>query len=141
VREAGAGLVDLAPVMVEPVSGPAAGTPHGRGCAAVGGAVLGGAILGLIVGAPAGFSIGMAWLYLLPHPSAGREIGLLVIGLFMPLGAMFGSILGTVVLGRRAARWPPTTLDRVLHIIVAILAVLAVPGFVFMMRIFFFRPS
>jgi hypothetical protein len=89
-----------------------------------------GAILGLIVGAPAGFAIGMAWLDYLPHSSAGREIGYVVGLVFLPLGAILGAVLGAILLGRRAARHAPTRLDRILLIFGIIVAALAVVGFV-----------
>ena len=105
----------------------AATLPTGGSCFVVGLALLAGAILGLIVGACAGFVIGLGWLDYVARPG-GRELGLVVGFFFMPLGAILGAVVGGLLFARRAARRAATRTDWVLLIIAAILAVLAVPG-------------
>ncbi len=106
----------------------AAAPPESRGCAVIGLALLGGAAIGLIVGALAGYGVGMAWIEFMPAWNRAREMGVAVVLVFMPAGAVLGAVLGAIIAGRRTARRGSTVADRILLVAAVILAALAALG-------------
>src|SRR5262245_4254995 len=84
-------------------AGAIAPPPRGRGWAIAGFTLLG-IILGLALGAVAGFGAGLLWIELTPPQNRAREMGIALLLVFAPGGALLGAILGAILLGRFGAR-------------------------------------
>jgi len=68
---------------------------------------LAGLILGAIVGGIVGVGLGMIWINVFHTSSFEGYSGMLVFYTFMPLGIMFGALIGAVGLGVLASRSGP----------------------------------